>query len=113
MKREVSTLVAILFFVPSSGLAQSNGSLAEAKPVKTIERLDFSAAAAGVGRIAAEEVGRTPRVRRAPSGERRAPDSQAPSRSFWRSPWPWVIGGGVIVVAVVANKSKSSDGSGY
>ncbi len=108
MKRLICTLAGVLFFLPSSALAQSTGNPVTADR-STTERPDFSAAAAGVELMAAADVRPTPDAIRTPNAESRAP-RQNSSRSFWRSPWPWVIGGGAVVVVLVASRSKGEAG---
>lgn len=39
-----------------------------------------------------------------------APSQAAAKKSFWQTPWPYVIAGAVVVIAVVA--AKSGDGYG-
>lgn len=91
MKR-VLGLTAVLCVLGASPALAAGGP----GPVK----YDFSAKAAGLDQIGRDQV----------KFVVAAPKGSAQKKSFWKSPWPYVIGGALLVVVVVA---RGKDGSGY
>lgn len=74
-------------------------------------RFDFSARAAGVVTDVSTlvEHGRAPipAPRPAVNADTRSPlPRQEPKKSFWRTPWPYVIAGAVVVGVVVASRGE-------
>jgi hypothetical protein len=80
--------------------------VAEEPPTR---RPDFSAAAAGIPDLVRADVARARRAHPAPVTPQPAPPAK---RSFWKTPWPYVIAAGV-AGAVIYVVARDKDGSGY
>ncbi len=78
--------------------AKSPAPVPPAAPA-TIE-YDFSARSAGIAEMA--KTSKRPDLRRAAPVAAQATGS----RSFWKTPWPYVIGGGVVAMLVVISQTK-------
>jgi hypothetical protein len=63
-------------------------------------KYDFSARSAGIVEMA--QTSKRPDLRRAAP----APVQVTGGKSFWKTPWPYVIGGGVVVMLVVISQTK-------
>jgi hypothetical protein len=91
VKRGIVSVLVLCFLSVSTGLAQS----AQAR------RPDFSPKAAGISLAAMKK-----------------PDAIAPipkqngKKSFWKSPWPYVIAGAVIAGVIIATKGYDDSPSG-
>ena len=99
MTRVVALAAAMVFLAATPGFAQAPP---QAAPVSAKSRIDFSPRAAGIDTMSATQARRDD-ARRAP----RAPQSQG--RSFWKTPWPYVIIGGVVAAGIII---ASGDGDG-
>jgi hypothetical protein len=74
-----------------------------AVPALAADRPDFSAKAAGLDQMVQKQ-GRAD-VRREATSPAKTPAQQ--KKSFWKTPWPYVIGGGAIVaIVLIANKKE-------
>jgi hypothetical protein len=70
-------------------------------------RFDFSAKAAGIEAMVKADSAR-PSLAAVPA---RAPQANTTKKSFWKTPWPYVIAAGVVVAGVLI--ATSGDGNGY
>jgi hypothetical protein len=104
MKRALALAVAATFVCASPGFAQSTLPASAPAPaaVTVVGRVDLSARAAGIESMAAA---------RARKGDARAVRAAqgTQGRSFWKSPWPYVIIAGVVTAGVLI---ASGDGDG-
>lgn len=92
MKRAIVSVVVLSFLSVPTGLAQS----AQAP------RPDFSPKAAGITLAA---------VMKSPATAPIAKQNGA-KKSFWKTPWPYVIAGAVIAGVVIATKGYDDSSSG-
>jgi hypothetical protein len=110
MKRVLVLVTALSLLIPSAALASSSDeSSKNTAPALSLKAQGIQAAAAHARAVTAEQQARSIVV---------APNTPAPAqngRSFWKSPWPYVIIGAAVVVAVVAAKGGygNGEGSGY
>ena len=106
MKRVVSFVVVVTLLAASPALAagpDSNPpgpSLARA-PVTM--KYDFSAKAAGLDRM--------PTAPARQGATSPAPAQPTEKKSFWKTPWPYVIGGAAVIALVVV--SQNTEGGLY
>jgi hypothetical protein len=104
MVRVVALFVAVTLVFASPALAQSfKSTSSHAQPPAT--RIDLSARAAGIDTMAAAPHTITKRAVTAAAGT----PTQV-KKSFWKTPWPYVIGVAVIAIVAIA---YSGDGGGY
>jgi len=104
MVRVVALFVAVTLFLASPAFAQSfNSTSSHAQPPSA--RIDLSARAAGIDTMAAAPH----EVTKAAVAAAAAPRTQV-KKSFWKTPWPYIIGVSVIAIVAIA---YSGDGSGY
>ena len=105
MKRLVTGTLVVVFAL-SFGAARA---VAAAEP-DSKPKFDFSAKAAGIeALVKAEKAGLSrPSLALVPARARQANPAK---KSFWKSPWPYVIAAGVVVAGVLI--ATSGDGSGY
>jgi hypothetical protein len=96
----------IVVFSLSLGVAPA---FAAAEP-DSQAKFDFSAKAAGIEALVKAEKADLSRPSRAlvPARARQANPTK---KSFWKSPWPYVIAAGVVIAGVLI--ATSGDGSGY
>ena len=103
MVRVVALFVAVTLFLASPAFAQSfKSTSSHAQPQAA--RIDLSAKAAGIDAmvIASHDVKKSA-----------APAAGTPAqvkKSFWKTPWPYVIGVSIIAIVAIA---YSGDGGGY
>jgi hypothetical protein len=103
MKRVVTgTLVLILTLAFGATRALAAGG-PESKP-----RFDFSARAAGIEALVKADQAR-PLLAAVPA---RAPQGTTTKKSFWKTPWPYVIIGGAAAIAGIVI-ATSGNGDGY
>jgi hypothetical protein len=106
MTRALVLALAITVLFASPGFAQSPSAppTAAAKP-PAVARTDFSARAAGIDKMTAART----RPENAPA-PRPAQNGQQGTggRSFWKTPWPYVIIAGVAATVLIA----AGDGDG-
>ena len=103
MVRVVALFVAVTLFLASPAFAQSfKSTSSHAQPPSA--RIDLSARAAGIDTMAA-----APDAVKKPAATAAAPRTQI-KKSFWKTPWPYVIGVAVIAIVAIA---YSGDGGGY
>lgn len=103
MVRVVALFVAVTLFLASPAFAQSfkNAPLqAQAKAA----RIDLSAKAAGIDTMVTSSDAVTK-----PAAAKAGTSSQV-KKSFWKTPWPYIIGVSVIAIVAIA---YSGDGGGY
>ena len=94
MKRAIVSVVVLCVLAVSPGVAQS------AQP----RRPDFSPKAAGITLATVKKSDAIAPVARQNGGK----------KSFWKSPWPYVIAGAVIAGVIIATKGYDDNGSsGY
>jgi len=94
MKRTVALTVALSFVTATSAFAQGRAQA----------RVDFSAKAAGITAVAPVPA-KTVELRR------NAAQPPKSAKSFFKTPWPYVIIGAVIAGVIVA--TQDSSGGGY
>jgi hypothetical protein len=109
MTRVVLFVVLVTWFAASPVFAEGPDSTSPRLPVAGAAvaiKYDFSAKAAGIGLM----VPAPPRqdLRRAAVP---APLQATQPKSFWRTPWPYLIGAGVVTALVVISRNK--DGGLY
>jgi hypothetical protein len=102
MKRLVTGALAVLFFLSFGAARLAAAGESAAKPT-----FDFSARAAGIEAMVKADLAR-PSLAMVPARARQANPSK---KSFWKSPWPYVIAAGVVIAGVLI--ATSGDGSGY
>ena len=104
MVRVVALFMAVTLFLASPAFAQSFKSTpSQAQPLAA--RIDLSAKAAGIDTmIVASDAARKPAAAAAT-----APRTQV-KKSFWKTPWPYVIGISIIAIVAIA---YNGDGGGY
>jgi hypothetical protein len=95
MKRTVALTVALCFVTVTSAFAQGRAQA----------RMDFSAKAAGITSVA-------PASAKAIEFSRKTAKPPKAGKSFFKSPWPYVIIGAVIAVVVVVSQGYDDDGGG-
>jgi len=104
MVRVVALFVAVTLVLASPAFAQSfKSTSSHAQPPSA--RIDLSARAAGIDTMAAAPDAVTKATVAAAAGTR----TQI-KKSFWKSPWPYIIGISVIAIVAIA---YSGDGNGY
>jgi len=104
MVRVVALFVAVTLFVASPAFAQSfKSTSSHAQPPSV--RIDLSARAAGIDTMAA-----APDAIKKPAATAAAGTRTQIKKSFWKTPWPYVIGVAVIAIVAIA---YSGDGNGY
>jgi ABC-type Fe3+-siderophore transport system permease subunit len=101
MKRVLAMAIVLSFVSVSTAFAQE-------RPV------DFSARAAGIGldvpeKTDASRIGKIERIEKIDTKDREAGAKQTQKKSFWRTPWPYVIVAAVVGGLLIANK-KSEGG---
>ena len=84
-------------------------ALAAGGPGPAPRKYDFTAKAAGLDRIGQDQARGV--LTRESLGARSAPQGSTQKKSFWKTPWPYLIGAGAIVAVVVVSRSK--DGGLY
>jgi hypothetical protein len=89
----------VLFVVLVTCLA-ATPAFAAGPDAKSTIKYDFSARSAGIVEMA--QTSKRPDLRRAAP----APVQVTGGKSFWKTPWPYVIGGGVVVMLVVISQTK-------
>ena len=104
MVRAVALFVAVTLFLASPAFAQSFKSTPSASQ-QASPRIDLSAKAAGIETMAA-----APDTMKKPAAANATAARSQIKKSFWRSPWPYVIGVAVIAIVAIA---YSGDGGGY
>jgi hypothetical protein len=92
LKRAIVSVVVLCFLSVSTGLAQG------AQP----RRPDFSPKAAGITLAAVKKMDANAPVAKQNGGK----------KSFWKSPWPYVIAGAVIAGVIIATKGYDDSPSG-
>jgi hypothetical protein len=104
MVRVVALFVAVTLFLASPAFAQSfKSTSSHAQPPSA--RIDLSAKAAGIDTMAT-----APDAVKKPAAASAAGTRAQIKKSFWKTPWPYVIGVAVIAIVAIA---YSGDGSGY
>ena len=104
MVRVVALFVAVTLFLASPAFAQSfKSTSSHTQPPSA--RIDLSARAAGIDAMTAAPDA----VKKAAVAPAAAPRTQI-KKSFWKTPWPYIIGVAVIAIVAVA---YSGDGDGY
>jgi len=104
MVRVVALFVAVTLVLASPAFAQSfKSTSSQARPASV--RIDLSAKAAGIDEMAAAPDA----VKKPAAAEASATRTQI-KKSFWKSPWPYIIGISVIAIVAIA---YSGDGGGY
>ena len=118
MQRIVAVFVGSMFLVTvlaAPALAADRPdtpSPAPAAASSAVVKYDFSAKAAGLDRIAPEPTTPTSgRAIKAPAATA-ARSPQSTGKSFWKTPWPWVIAAAAVVIVVVAANKEGGLG-GY
>jgi len=109
MKRLVSTVVVLGLLASASPAFAASGSESKGSAAPVAATYDFSAKAAGIEALVLKDQSAA-RQARALSV---APARQAApaKKSFWKTPWPYLIAGGAIIAGVlIANKG---DGGAY
>jgi hypothetical protein len=110
MKRVVLFVVVFVTWIAASPAfaggpdSTSPGSRLAGAPVAI--KYDFSAKAAGIDLMVPTPTRQDLRRAAAP-----APLQATQPTSFWKTPWPYVIGGGVVIALVLISKNK--DGGLY
>ena len=100
MKRPVTGLLVLILSLSFGASRVMAAGDPDSKP-----RFDFSAKAAGISEMVAM-------VKPSPAPVlARAQQTNPTKKSFWKSPWPYVIIGGAIAVGAII--AMSGDGSGY
>jgi len=104
MKRVVLFVVLVMWLAVTPAFAagpeaKSPAPVPPAAPA-TI-KYDFSARSAGIVEMA--QTSKRPDLRRAAPA---ALVQATGNKSFWKTPWPYVIGGGVVVMLVVISQTK-------
>jgi hypothetical protein len=92
----------VLALLPTFGARAFAAGEPDSKP-----KFDFSARAAGIEALVKADVGRPSLA----TSLARAPQATSTKKSFWKTPWPYVIAGGLVVAGVLIG--KSGDGNGY
>jgi hypothetical protein len=100
--RVISAAVVTLLLFASPGFAQSVRTERPAAPSRQAVRPDFSSTAAGIDRMAAI----APRDAAKPAARRSGTAQSSGGRSFWKTPWPYVIIGGVAAIVIIASNSE-------
>ena len=104
MVRVIALFVAVTICMASPAFAQSFKSpAAQSQPASP--RIDLSAKAAGIDRMAA-----APDNMMKPAAAAAGTTRTQIKKSFWKSPWPYIIGVSVIAIVAIA---YSGDGGGY
>ena len=114
MKRVLALVTVLSLLIPSTALASpADESTKNTTPTLNLKAQGIQAAADHVRLTAAEKPARDGAV--ASSTPARTPAPRQNGKSFWKTPWPYVIIGAVVVVAVVAASGGygDGDGSGY
>ena len=93
MKRLVTGTLVVVFALSFGATRAFAAGEPDSKP-----KFDFSARAAGIEAM----------VKSAPMPARQATTTK---KSFWKTPWPYVIAGGAIIAGVLI--AKGGDGNGY
>jgi hypothetical protein len=116
MKRVIAFVLLIMLVVTAPAFA-ADGDSSGAPPAlarAVAAKHDFSAGAAGISRLA-QETARKNDVARAvavsPPAPTPAPAQASGGKSFWGTPWPYVIAGGAILAIIVV--AKNSEGGIY
>jgi hypothetical protein len=104
--RAIAAAVAALFLCASPGFAQSVQKERHTTRSVQAARPDFSSSAAGIDRMAAAAA---PRDTAPTAARRTSPAQSSGGRSFWKTPWPYVIIGGVAAAVIIAS-AKSDNG---
>jgi hypothetical protein len=104
MKRLLIGTLAFVLSLSFGARVLAGGGDADAKP-----RVDFSAKAAGIqALVKAEADTATTRLARVTAAVP-VPQATTSKKSFWKTPWPYVIIGGAIAAGVlIANGSNSA-----
>jgi hypothetical protein len=103
MKRVVVLVVLFTWLgvTPAFAAGPDAQSPAAAPPAAAATpRYDFSARSAGIDQMVKATT--RPDVRRAAPAAAQATGN----KSFWKTPWPYVIGGGVVAALVVISQTK-------
>jgi hypothetical protein len=111
MKRVLVLVTALSLLIPSVALASpADETTNPATPTLNLKAQGIQAAAEQARLTAAEKPARN--LATAPATPT---PTQNGKKSFWKTPWPYVIIGAVAVVAIVAAKGGygDGDGSGY
>jgi len=109
MTRVIATTVAALFLLTSSGFAQATRLSTDRSATQPAGQRDFSAKAAGIDTMAAAHARATVKKDSRTEG---AIQSNG-KRSFWKTPWPYVIAGVVVAGAIIIASNSGGSGSGY
>ena len=106
MKRLVTGTLVVVFAL-SFGAARA---VAAAEP-DSKPKFDFSAKAAGIEALVKAEKAdlSRPSIALVPARARQATPAK---KSFWKSPWPYVIAGAVIAGVIIATKGYDDSPSG-
>ena len=102
MKRSVSVLAVFGLLASASPVFAAGG------PESQAPRYDFSAKAAGIEAMVRAETLRERTLLTLPA---RAPQATTAKKSFWKTPWPYLIAGGAIAAGLLI--AYSGDGNGY
>ena len=111
MKRVLALVTVLSLLIPSVAIASPADESSKTPTLASTLKAQGMQAAAEHARLTAAAT---------PARDRTAaPSTPAPAqngrRSFWKTPWPYVIIGAVVVVAVIAAKGGygNGEGSGY
>lgn len=113
MRQLIAALsAAALALAATPAFAQSFAPAPASRDAGNGARVDLSARAAGLDKMIEKD------ARTSTNGDaaRAADEKKAPQstkRSFWKTPWPYVIAGAIIVIAVVASNGGVGGGGGY
>jgi hypothetical protein len=110
MKRVLALVTVLSLLIPSTALASpADESTKNTTPTLNLKAQGIQAATDHARLDAAAKPARDAAV--APTTPTRTP-AQNGKKSFWKTPWPYVIIGAVVVVAVVAASGGYGDGEG-
>lgn len=114
MKKVLALVTVVSLLIPSAAFASpSDESSKTTTPTLNLKAQGIQAAADHARLTAAEKPARD--VAAASSTPTTPTPAQNGKKSFWKTPWPYVIIGAVAVVVVVAAKGGygNGEGSGY
>ena len=109
--RVIAAIAAALLLVPSTAFAQSERNATDKPSNTATARVDFSARAAGLDRIPDTDARVAKAERPARASERTPSNPPQTKRSFWKSPWPYVIVAAGVGIALAVK--YAGDGGGY
>ena len=104
MKRLATGTLVVIFALSFGATRARAAAEPDSKP-----KFDFSARAAGIEAMVKADVAR-PSLAVVPA---RAPQATTTKKSFWKSPWPYLITAGVVVAGVLIATSGDGNGGVY